>query len=203
MSLVFVYSTFYLYESATSVEISEVGFRPNIQNFVFKVVYTNQQADELAADGLEFRSSDGVDGDILDKGAIALCVFVERELAHITWTAFSEEAKYMISPYPYKVDFSNNEAVSGSTWTNPNYRRKGLSTYSIFKKHQLLKERGIETLRYCILTNNIASQSVYEKFNPTVYAKAHYLKILVCKMWREESTHKAIGRSSSSQLRDV
>lgn len=51
----FQYETYYLYEH-TLKERNEAEFMPKIQNFTFKIVSNNQQADELAADGLEFRS---------------------------------------------------------------------------------------------------------------------------------------------------
>lgn len=66
---------------------------PKVQNFTIRVISSNQQADELAADGIEFRSNIRHARLSLDKGAIAFCFFVDGELAHIGWVALSKEAK--------------------------------------------------------------------------------------------------------------
>lgn len=203
VALFFVSTTYYLYECATSIDINEADLRPKIQNFVLKVVCTNQEADELAADGFEFRSSNNTYRYMLDKGAIATCIFIERQLAYVTWIAITEEAKKSIDPIPYTVDFSKNEAASGATLTNLNYRGKGLAPYGFVKQIQFLKEMGTETIRGAILTNNISSQRFVTKFNANIYAEARYLRILWWKIWREKPTDMAIGHSSSSQLRDV
>lgn len=51
----FQYGTFYVYEH-TIKERNEADFLPKIQNFTVQIVYTNQLADELAANGFDFRS---------------------------------------------------------------------------------------------------------------------------------------------------
>ena len=115
---------------------------PKIQDFTFKIVSTNQQADELATEGIDFRSNFINARRGLDKGALAFCIFVERELAHIGWVAMTEEAKNTFDSLPYQVDFSNKEACTGGTVTIPKYGGKGLMVYGYFKRLQFLKERG-------------------------------------------------------------
>ena len=94
---------------------------PRIRDFIFKVVASNQQADELAADGLDFRSHIINARQRLDKGAIAFCVFINSELAHISWLAVSEQAMKTFNTLPYQVDFSSNEASVLGAETNPEY----------------------------------------------------------------------------------
>jgi len=186
---VFQYGTYYLYENYPSEVLkgrTEADVMPRIQNFTFRVVSTNQQADELEDEGLEFRSQVTKAREKLDRGAIALCVFVERELGYIDWNAFTEEAKKMVDPLPYKVDFANNEICDGGAWTNPKYRRMGLSRYASFKEHQFLQEKGVVTNRYSIFMSNIASQRSVAKFGPRMYAEARYLRVLWWKFWKEK-----------------
>jgi len=186
---VFQYGTWYLYETHTSEALKgkiEADFMPRIQNFTFKSVSTNQEADELAAEGLEFRSQVTKAREKLDKGAVAFCAFVEKELAHICWCAMTEEAKRMVDLLPYKVDFENNEACTGGAWTNPKYRRMGLNTYRSFKDNQFLSERGIVTTRYSIATSNIASQGSVVKFSFKIYAETRYFRVLWWKRWKEK-----------------
>ena len=183
MGQFFKHETYYLYEH-TLAERNEADFTPKIQDFTFKIVATKQQADELAA-GLNFDSHLITTRRRLDKGAIAFCICVDRELAHIGWVALSKEAKNAIDSLPYHIDFANKQAWTGATWTNPKYRGKGLMAYGYFKRFQFLKERGIKSSRNAVDVGNIVSQKVHAKFGPKVYAKARYLKILSWKFWGE------------------
>ena len=186
----FQYETYYLYEH-TLKERNEAEFMPRIQNFTFKIVSNNQQADELAADGLEFRSIINNSRQWLDKGAVAFCIFADAELAHIGWVAMTEEAKNTFDPIPYRVDFSNKEACTGGTWTNPEYRGNGLMVYGYFKRFQFLRERGIRVSRNIVAKGNIASQTAHAKFAPKIHGEARYLKILWWQFWREKPLTQA------------
>ena len=178
------YEKYYLYKY-TMKERNEAGFMPKIQNFTFKIVSTNQQADELAAEGLDFSSEITRARKGLDKGAVAFCIFIEGELAHIGWVSMTEESRNACDSLPYQVNFSNKEACTGGTWTHPKYRGKGLMAYGYFKRFQFLREIGIRVSRNAVATSNIASQKAHAKFDPKIYAKARYLKILWWKFWKE------------------
>ena len=116
--------TYYLYEH-TLKERNEADFLPRIQDFTLKIVCSNEEADELATTaGFDFRRRLINARENLDKGAIAFCVLVEGELAHVGWVALSEEAKNNIDYLPYQVNFSNGEACTGGTETIPEYRGK-------------------------------------------------------------------------------
>ncbi len=180
------YGTCYVYHE-TLEDRNEADFLPKIDNFNFKVVYTNQQADELAAHGLDFRSPGIIDIDRLDKGAIAFCIFVGKELAHKNWVATTEHAKSHLTWLPFEVDFSNNQAYVGSVVTNPKFRGLGLWTYCYFKITQLLREKGIVATRYVLFEGNIDHQKrLAKKFSIKPYAEAKYLRILCWKHWKEK-----------------
>lgn len=184
--LFFQYKTYYLYENKLK-EMDNADFTPRVNDFTFKIVTTNWEAEQLVANGFEFQSSGGIYTyrERLDKGAIAFCIFIGRELAHVTWVAMTPEAKNTITPLPYRVDFLNKEVCSGASLTIPKYRQKGLAAYIHYKDLQFLKERGITMLRFPIDASNIASQRAVSRFGK-IYAKAHYLKILWWKLWREK-----------------
>ena len=174
----FRYGNYYLYEH-TLEERNEADFMPTIQDFIFRIIHTNQEGDELAAaTGYDFRRRFVTARHSLDKGAIAFCIFVNGEIAHIGWVALSEEAKNTFDNLPYKVDFSNNEACTGGTETIPDYRGKGLMAYGYFKRFQFLREKGMIASRNAVSKGNIASQRVHAKFGPKICAEARYLKLL-------------------------
>jgi len=181
----FRYQTCYVYEH-TIGEMNEADFKPRIQDYTVQIISTKQQADELAAAGFEFRSHTIHASRKLDKGAIAFCIFVGRELAHIGWIAMTEEAKKAVDHHPYYVDFANNEACTGATQTMPQYRGRGLMTYGYYIRFQFLRERGVRISRNSVDTNNIASQKVHAKFGPKICVEARYLKILRWRFWKEK-----------------
>ena len=181
----FEYGKYYLYEH-TLKERNEADFMPKIEDFTFKIISTNKEADEMAAaTGFDLRRRFVDARNKLDKGAIAFCIFIKREIVHIGWVGMTEEAKESMSEPPYKVDFLNNEACTGGTLTIPEYRGKGLMSYGYFKRFQFLREKGIVRSRNAVDKSNIASQRAHAKFGPKVHAEARYLKLLWWKFWKE------------------
>jgi signal peptidase I len=173
----FDYRVVYLYEH-TLKERPETDFLPMMQDYTFHIITTNQQADELAANGFQdLRKHWRTARQGLEAGAIAFCVFVGRELAHVGWVAMNNKAKDTFDSLPYRVGFSSNEACTGGTWTWPKYRGKGLMKYIYFKRFQYLWERGIKTSRNAVGVDNAASQKVHAKFGPRIYARARYLRV--------------------------
>ncbi len=187
VSRVFRYYSVYLYEHSMA-ERNEEQFIPEINNLTFKIISTNEQADELVKDGFEDIRWPPVIVDVrkcLDNGAIAFCFFVDKELAHIGWVGLSKEAKNCFDAVPYHVYFSHNQACTGGTVTIPKYRANGLMQYGYYKRLQFLQERAYSTSRNAVDRNNTAAQKAHAKFAPKIYAKAYYLRIFCLKLWKE------------------
>ena len=181
---IFRSGSYYLYEHMTKERL-ESDFMPKIDNFTFHLVSSQQEAEKLAADGLDLLSqSVGVERK-LEKGAIGFCFFVGQELAHEGWVALTEGAKRQVDSLPYHVDFLNNEACTGATYTKPKYRGKGFMAYSYYKRLDYLRERGVAKSRNAVQIRNIASQKAHAKLEPSICARARYLKILCWEFWRE------------------
>jgi len=184
----FVYKVYYL--DVSSVEkfqyLSEADFMPKIDNFTLKIISTDQDADEVEADGLEFRSLGFNARDALDKGAIALYVFVGKELANVSWIAMTEEAKLGIRELPYRVDFSCNEACHAGMWTAPKYRGMRFARYASVEARRLLWEKGKVRIISLIVKGNQAAHRSYAIFGHKTYAEARYLRILWWKSWKEK-----------------
>ncbi len=178
------YGTFYLYEH-TVKDRSEADFLPRIKDFQVEVVSGNQEADDLAARGLEMRTYSALARRKLDKGGTAVCIFVKGELAHVGWMATTAGAKSTCDDLPYFVDFAHGQGCTGGTVTMPKFEGNGFMTYGYFKRLQLFKEKGFNTTRNAVMTDNVASQKVHAKFGPRIYARASYLRILGWTYWRE------------------
>jgi len=182
---VFEYRSYYLYEIPTG-ELDEADFLPQIGNFMFKVISSNEEADELAASfGFDLRQRFIDAKKRLDKGAIAFCIFVGKEFANIGWVSLSEEAKKTLDPLPLKVDFAANEAYVGAVETSPKYRNNRLMKYGSFKRRQFLRTKGIRLLRSAVAESNTAPKRVNVRLGGRIYAKARYVKILWWNYWKE------------------
>jgi hypothetical protein len=168
----------------TMEEKNAEDFLPRLADFTCHVVHTEQQADELEAEGYEFRSRQAAAGKALSSGAIAVCVFVKHELAHIGWIAVSEEARPYVDHW-VEVDFTNKEACTGNTLTIPKYRGTGLMKYGYYKRFEILREMGILKSRSSVGIDNIASHRVHARFSHRIYAKVRYFRFLGYDFWRE------------------
>jgi len=166
-------------------ERNESDFLPGINDVTFHMVTTNEQADELAKIGFDCRSYSIYARKRLDKGTIAFCLFVGKELAHIGWLASTPDAKNTFDTHPYQVDFGNGEACTGGSYTFLKYRGHGLMKYGYYKRLEYLRQIGIKRSKNVVNINNIASQKAQAVFNPEITVRAVYLKILWWQFWKE------------------
>ncbi len=176
----------YLYKHPTDLHLDEAGCRPRRQDVEFKVIRTNQEADLLPPDYTDIREVMFDAETMLDKGAIAICLYIGRNLAHISWLAVNQEARDCVDSLPYEVKFSEKQACTGKTYTDPRYRGQNLMVYGNYLKLQYSREIGMLSLHHAIGVKNIASQKGYKKFNPVIYARGRYLKLFNIKIWKEK-----------------
>ena len=167
-------------------EMNEAILLPRFEDFTFRIIRTNEEAEELAITlDHDFRERFVDARRRLDKGAIAFCAFVNGEIANIGWMAVTEQAKKTVDDVPLKADYSNSECYVGSMETIPKYRGLGLMSYTSYRMYQFRKEKGIKTAWYAIAENNFASRKAAGKLNPEVYARARYMRFLWWKFWKE------------------
>lgn len=182
----FEYQRFYLYELHIGEKRNQADYMPKIENFTFKIIETTQQLDELNNGDFNLSLMDIVEARWrLIKGAVTLLIFVDNELAYRGWIGMTENAKSVFNHYPYRVNFSKGEICGGDIWTNPKYRRQGLSTYVDYERENFLRERGVKNMRWIIKIVNTPSQGASAKYGGEIYAKAWYLRIFGLKFWKE------------------
>jgi hypothetical protein len=182
----FSYNTYYIYEN----DLNGPRFMPKVQNVSLEILYTAQGFDELVNNGFTFSSWD-ID-DLKNKtrrGAIAFCVFVNRNLAHRTYVGLSEEARNGAAPFPLAIDW-RNETWSGFSRTHPNYQRMGLFLYVYSEIFAFLRERGISKDKFTIEKNNIASNSALLKMDSKIIGEGRRFKFLGCILWEEKLAEK-------------
>lgn len=173
-------------------DLNEADYRLTVDNLVFKVVSSNQQADELEKESYSFRfypTDFNYDRqtykDWLDKGAIVFCAFVDKELAAIRWAITSQKVQDAIETYPIKLNYEHEVFLRGA-WTNPKYRGQGLSKYLLFFiVDPWLAERGVTNARGTTSPSNTTGLGLQRAWGSANYGKGHLYKILWLKFWRE------------------
>lgn len=181
-NLFFSYGNYYIYEKDLSPADEEMSFKPRI-DCTPGVIAEADELDQLIARGYDFKAMNFRRK--LEKGALAFCFFVGKELVHVTWLAPNKEAKQEIDYLPFKVDFRAGEVCSGASSTDPAHRGKGLLAHTYSHVFRYLANDGIVRDRFSIDVNNIASQKAHAKFNPVITGKGRYLKILWWQSWKE------------------
>lgn len=185
---------YYLYETPVRKDYSEFEARPrlNTNDIVFKIVSSNQEADELEAQNFKFRLyPTDLNHNLttytrcLDQGAIAFCTFVGQEFAAITWIVPSKQVQGHISKVPINVDYSNHEVFLRGAWVNPKYRGLGLYRYAFRNQCGFLLERGISTIRNTIQYSSKSGQRFTESLGYRKYGSGRLLRILWWRFWRE------------------
>lgn len=159
---------------------------PSVRNFIFQIVTTNNQLDDIInkRQDLSLLNIKQV-RHRLKRGAIAFLILVNNEVASIVWLALTEKAKGTFNKYPYKVDFENGECCVGGAWTNPKYRKQGLTTYTIYKIKEYRKERRFNKSISIALKGNETIHRLYEKDGAVRYGQAYYFEIFGLKFWKE------------------
>ena len=165
-------------------ELNEADFMPKITDFTPKVVSSNAEADQLEAEGLEFRTQVPNARQLLDNGAIALCIFVGNDFANFGWLLTSQRAMDIANEPPYKVDFSRKEMVGTGAWTKPKYRRLRLRRYNRFMSLKVSQERGVEIKRGAEPKNNVPAMRSRAPANRP-YAEGRCLRVLWWRWWKE------------------
>ncbi len=170
---------YYLYECRLA-KWDETEFLPQIQNFTLKIITSEEQLDQLVAEGFDLSLDSPWTRRGVQRGAVAFLLFVGKELASRELVATNIEAKATIDGYPYEVDFAHGEACAAGVWTNPKFRQKGLHTYVFYKAYDYLRSQGIRIVRSIVAVDNIGAQKAHERFGSGMkkYARGRYLKFL-------------------------
>jgi hypothetical protein len=176
---------YYVYEH-TIKEREPADFMASLTDFEEFILRDKREHDELVLKGYNFGFRKRNNRIALDNGAIVHCLFVHKELAHIGRIALTPRAKQYVDGHPFKVNFNQKEAVTGSTWSNPKFRGKGLMKYGYYKRFEFLRGLEYRISRNSVATTNTASNRVHEKFKPKIVAKARYRRILFFfEYWKE------------------
>ena len=77
----------------------------------------------------------------------------------------------------FPVNF-NNEATFGGGFTIPEFRRKGINNFVIYKMMEYFSKKNIESMIYSINVHNNASILSHSSFDNKLVGKGYILNIL-------------------------
>ena len=197
---------YYLYEkpldlSAIEAKIAKNQSGINIPDLNFKVVTSNQEAEQLEKEGFVFRSYP-TDFNLnhtrytllLDYGMIAFCTFVGKEFAAISWIIPSKKTQGKMKAPPLKVNYNSEVFVMG-IWCHPKYRGMGLHSYTSNHRDHYLARLGTRRLRGATVYKKTI-QAMVESMGSRKCGQANYTKILFWRIWKETLS----DRNLDSQL---
>jgi hypothetical protein len=186
-----VYSRYHFYLVENPINLADIEnrlakFKPriDINRLSFKVVRSNQEAEQLEKEGFEFRSYPYIHevhltyNQMLDYGLIAFCTFVDKEFAACSWVITSKQVQDKFKAPPLKVDYANHEGFPRAAWTNPKYRRSGLFEYTAKNRDLYLARNGFKMLRGTIDFRNKVGFDMSIGLGDIICGTATYTKIL-------------------------
>jgi hypothetical protein len=181
-------------------------FKPgiDINRLSFKIVRSNQEADQLENEGFEFRSYPYIHevhltySQMLDCGLTAFCTFVDKDFAACSWLIPSQQVQDKFNAPPLKIDYANHEAFTRAAWTNPKYRRLGLYTYNVKNRDLYLAQNGFRKLRGTIDYRNDVGIGMSEGVGYLYCGTATYAKFLWKKTWIENYDQPGLKGNSKS-----
>ncbi|MDD5043626.1 MAG: hypothetical protein PHD51_03070 [Patescibacteria group bacterium] len=179
---IFSYNTILVYEKDLT-KLDNIYFYPRLDGAVLKIISSIDEYNKAKEGGYSLDIA--VSERWIGEGAIAFCVFVGRDLAHLTWVALNQETKSHIDSNNYQVDFLNKEVASGASKTKKKYLRKGLYLFVYSEIFIFLHNLGKTRDKFTINESNTASRRALEKFNPRIIKKIKCLRILFFSKCRE------------------
>ena len=160
---------------------------PEVENHCWRILTSNQEADELLTDGFNLGAYEFDLRIFLRKGVTAVCNFVDKELAHYSVIAENLQGKEAVEPLPFSVDFENGQVVIGRAFTVPKFRRLHLRSYNGYLLRKYLRGRGKTGSKYPIRVDNYPALSIAaQPPDKLIVSRCRYIKILWFKHVKEE-----------------
>jgi len=164
----------------------EADYLPKVDNHCWRIISTNQEVDELIADGFDLGAYELNLRISVEKEAVGFCHFVGKELAHYTFLADNPRGKDAVDLLPFHVDFKNGQSVCGNSLTVPKYRSLHFRIYNGYIIRKYSWSKGIVGSTYSIEVNNYPALVSHAKsLNKLIVSRCRFIKILWFKHLKE------------------
>ena len=111
----------------------------------------------------------------LNEQAFPFCIFVNKDLAHITWLALNDRGKMYVDGgfnWPLKINWSRI-GYWGLAYTNPKFRKSSFYRYTHEQIQKFLLNKNIKINSFGMRKNNLASIGAMSKYEPKIIAKGY------------------------------
>ncbi len=166
--------------------------RISLDKVTFKAITSNEEADNLEAEGYSFRKTPTYFNHNLTLyrkwlhyGAVACCTFIEKDFAAIDWAIISQETQEKIGAPPVRVDYVNHEAFSRGAWVNPKYRGAKLWVYTAWQRNQFLLAKKFTIKRGVVDYTNNPGKGISEASGHKICGTGRRTRILWQTNWEE------------------
>ncbi|TFH34870.1 MAG: hypothetical protein E4G93_04640, partial [Dehalococcoidia bacterium] len=153
-------------------------WEPPVEGCDCHVIEDDAAADRLVMQGYDdFRIAIPPASKRLERGAVAVCAYVDRAFASIDWMAFSENAQRSIDGVPYRVRYEDHRAFTSGALTSPAFRNLGIATYRFSHQLRYMRDHGFTLCCNVIRAENLPSRRVVEKHGARVRSICRYRKV--------------------------
>lgn len=198
MRSLYRYENLYLYCTSVEEEVARPYCKPKTAGFRFKAITRTAQVDELIADGFRFDFFLLANDRRLRRGAIAFCIFIEKQLVYISWLATNRRAKDAIAEIPRPVDFATGETYTGWTFRSQKHWRasSGFTSFMHSSIVRYVQRKGYKAFKFEIDKNNkVMINTLAKRSQVYPYRQACNIKLLWWKSWRESDLEKTASKA--------
>ena len=126
----------------------------------------------------ELRRTDPWSARRLAVGALAVCVVVGDDLAHVTWLVVNETERRVCEPIPYPVAFAELQACIPWVFTASAFRGRGAGSFGFEAALHHLAARGFISARLVVDVTNGTMQRLVARHHPRRVARFTALRLL-------------------------
>jgi hypothetical protein len=150
---------------------------PAIRDIEVFAVKNNVEADALESRGFEFRSEIFRARKALDCGATVMVIFSGKKIACVNWIVPGTAAQKALDEPPRTKCFADGGVHICGAITFPEYRRKGLNTYIMYRTLNYLADIGI-SIGWGLTAKGSATEGLTERmFGSQFLGFGHWLRI--------------------------
>ena len=159
---------------------------PAIEGLEVHILHSEHDVNRMVGEGYEdVRLVVGAAARRLQQDAVAFCAFVNREVAHVAWVAFTQDAQSTFDVVAYPVDFDGGEAWWGGSLTTGRFRNLGIYRHVMAWRLRYCHELGYRVLVDATIVGNMPSLRSQDTYNPRIRAFCRYRRLLHWRDWKE------------------
>ncbi len=167
---------------------------PTVEGLEVHVLTDEREVERLLSEGYEdVRRVVKRARQRLQGGAVGICAFVNRDVAHVEWVAFTEAAGRTIDVPACFVNHDKREALWGGAYTVGRFRKMGIFRHVMACALRYCQEHGYDVVVGTTQVRNVPSVRGQDPYGPRVRAGVRHRRFLTWHDWHELPQVPACG----------